>query len=594
MSDLLVRLKLDDKGLDAQLKGVSSKFAAAARGIASIALPVAAIGAIAKAVDGLAAIGEESINAVGGLNDLSEQLGISAERLQEFRVLAKDAGIGAAEVDTALAFLNKALGQAALGQGELNKYLAAGGIELKNSEGRIKGASVIWDELSAAVKRGAYTQEQATALAAAAFGRSGTKLVAVMRQTDEQQRKLIETAREYGAIISNDVARAADEYGTKLDLIKAGTEALDNQTKLILAPLTIAWAGLKNEIAGAVAELARAAGLIDDNTTLKQRRLKGLEQLINAHRQYLEVTQNPDPMGDALLQQWVSEWAALKNEIEAAEKARKEAEANFTPAGMADGADPVETDAEKKARERAAKEAADYELKLVTDVYAEKDRLAQLEIDQFADYATTLADEKERVYADELKQLQEWNEVLAEERQRYRAEDLDAYIAYGTQITDAEKQIHQQLTEFTAASTKQRLSILANGFKDATALAATNSKKMFNLNKGLALASAILNTHEAVTAALADKTVPTIARFALAALAAGKGAAEIAAIKSTSFGSGTTPSAAATPTVGGVPVQQDRVITVRGVSANQLFTGRQLVELLNEATKDGAKLVLAN
>ena len=597
MSDLLVRLKLDDKKLDGQLKGVSSKFAAAAKGIAAITLPVAAIAGIAKAVDGLASMGEEAINAAGSLNDLSLQLGVSAERLQELRVLSKDAGIEAAELDTAIAFLNKSIGQAALGQGELVKYLKAGGVELVNSQGYVKDAATIWDELTERVRSGAYTQEQATALAAAAFGRSGTKLVAVMKQTEEQQRALIETAREYGAIISNDVARAADEYGTKLDLIKAGTEALDIQNKLILAPLTLKWAELKNEIAGATAELLRAVGLIDDNTTLQMRRMKQIERQMDVLREAASFT-GENEATTAQLAVLQKQWDDLAASIE---KARQEAEYEkliATPfiQTRSPGMTPTETDQQRKEREREAKQAADYELGLVTAVFEERERIAQLELDQTAEWATELAAERERVYVLEFEQLQDWNQTLFEERERAGEMELEQYFKKEGLLTKARKEGMEARLAFDQMEAGEKVATTIGALEQITAGVAQHSRKAFNLNKLAAISNAIINTAEGATKALAQGG---FAGIAMAAAVIASGTAQIAAIKRTTFqggGGGTTPSnVGRTTTVNGNPVGgSDRTITVRGINANDVFTGRALVDLLNEATKDGARLVLAH
>lgn len=81
-------------------------------------------------------------------------------------------------------------------------------------------------------------------------------------------------------------------------------------------------------------------------------------------------------------------------------------------------------------------------------------------------------------------------------------------------------------------NTKETLGALT----DLTAGVANSSKTMFNINKAAALANAVVNTAQGVTSALAD--VPYPANLAAAAMVAAAGAAEIAAISSTSFGSG--------------------------------------------------------
>ncbi len=111
--------------------------------------------------------------------------------------------------------------------------------------------------------------------------------------------------------------------------------------------------------------------------------------------------------------------------------------------------------------------------------------------------------------------------------------------------------------KFERASARRKAQIVVGTLVEMTEGVAQHNRTLFDINKAASLATAIVNTHEAVTAVLADKSLPTFARFALAAVAAAKGAAEIQAIRSTSFeggGAGTTPSSVATPVVNSQPV----------------------------------------
>lgn len=569
------------------MKGVSSKFADAARGIARIALPIAAISAIAKAVDGLAAMGEAAINTIAPLHDTAVQLGVNAERLQELRLVAGNAGVSVEQFDKALGTLNRTLGQAALGQGQFEKLAKAAGIAIRDEQGRIKETAVVWDALTRKVQSGAISQNAAIGLASAAFGRDGGRMVAVLRQTAEEQQRVIDTARQFGAIISNEVVRAADEYEDQLALIKKGTEALDAQNKLILAPLTLQWAKLKNEIAGAVAELARAAGMVDDTTLLMEKRLVTLKGVL-ADREAFLLRINVDPQTDLLIQNTTRQIEELQKKLDY----EKLIQTPFIQPNR-----PVEMDVDPESDDEA-KKAAEYELDLVTAVYAERERLRQEEMEQELGWATVLADEKERVYADELAQLQEWNQTLFEERERAKDMELEQYFQKEGLLTEARKQGMKDRLAFDQMEAGEKVATAIGAVEQITAGIAQHSKKAFNLNKLAAIANAIINTAEGATKALAQGGFFGIG-MAAAVIAAG--AAQIGAIKRTTFqggGGGTTPSAAGrTPTVNGSPVQgssSDRVVTVRGINPNDIFTGRALIELFNDAIKDGAKLVLAN
>ena len=89
-----------------------------------------------------------------------------------------------------------------------------------------------------------------------------------------------------------------------------------------------------------------------------------------------------------------------------------------------------------------------------------------------------------------------------------------------------------QLRKFEEAQGAQKVNVLLAQAQLLTQGLATSSKAAFNINKAAALASAIINTAEGVTKALASQN------YAAAALTAAMGAAQIATISSTSFGGG--------------------------------------------------------
>lgn len=605
MADLIARLKLDDKGLDAQLKGVSSKFKTAATGIAAIAIPVAAIAGIARMVEGLAAIGERAIEAAGSLHDTSAQLGVTAERLQELRLIAKNAGVDVQGFDKSLGILNRTLGQASLGQGQFEKIATTAGIALRNEQGQIKSTSEVWDMLTAKIQSGALSQNQAIALAASAFGREGGKMVAVLRQTAEEQQKVIDTARQFGAIISNEVVRSADEYGDKLDLIKAGTEALGIQNAIVLAPLTLAWAQLKNEIAMTLAEFLHAQGIIKDTGAsvemLRNESNKNLEQILKMQARLDAGASGHERVNSEKAIITLRERnLAILNELIDRQKQSSEIQQGRESAGQ-EAEDAAEAEAAAKENARIAKASADYELQLVTEVYAERERLRALEMEQEFGWATTMAEERERIYAEELQQEMDWATVLAEERDRAANMELTRFIEKEGLLTEARRQGNEDRLKWDKMTTGQQISTVVDGLAKQTAGLAQHNKKMFNLNKAAAISQAVISTAQGIAKGVAlgwPLGIPAVA------WAVATGAAQISAIKNTQFGgggTGTTPSAVgSTSVVNDQPVGSgsgqgaSRTIAVQGIDPGKMFSGRQmrdLAEQMAEFLRDGGKLV---
>lgn len=187
----------------------------------------------------------------------------------------------------------------------------------------------------------------------------------------------------------------------------------------------------------------------------------------------------------------------------------------------------------------------------------------------------------------------------------YLAQNTEFETEYRTLREQLEAEHQERMTEIARKAEAERLAntkrhalqttqSIVSGLTEATGMMASSSKRMFELNKKLAKAEAVINAHRAIQQVWADPSLPFYAKVAATAVTAAKTAANISAINATQFGGGTTPSAAGTPTVNGNPVPTSgQIITVRGIDPSQLFSGRQIIDLVNQAQKDGARLVMA-
>jgi len=610
MSELAIRVRLDESGLDAQLKGVSKKFANAAKAFASIAVPIAAVAAIKNAIDSLAALGENAAKAIAPLHDTARLVGVNAERLQELRVVAQSVGVETSELDKSLETLTRNLGLAALGQGRLSKAFEAAGLNVRDGQGNIKSTEKVWNELTEAVHSGAITQEQATGLAARAFGDSGAAIVKVLQQTREEQDKVIANARRYGAIISNEVVASADEYDDQLTLIRQGTEALGRQTDLLLAPLALKWAEIKNSTALAAASIL---GVADAQRIQAERAIENTERMITSLRTQISTGATEETSFLMLLTGYTADTlqSELERDLEGALATLQKQRGELRKM-MAAESGKAYADFLAGTQGGPAADNFDYgamldnlveEFNAIDEANAQLRATAQAEVGTMLDNLVAefeamtaaeeaLAEARKVESAAMIDSLVEEFEVI----KRIDEERLAHEIEHQGLLTEARKQGAEARLKFEEHATSRQVAVVLNGLVSMTAGVAQHSKKMFQLNKLAAIGSAVMNTAQGVTQALASYPPPL--SFAMAAAQAAAGAAQITAIKNTQFGgggSGTTPSAAATPVVNDQPVgQSQQVITVRGVDPSQMFSGRQVVDLLNAAVKDGAKLVFQN
>ena len=259
-----------------------------------------------------------------------------------------------------------------------------------------------------------------------------------------------------------------------------------------------------------------------------------------------------------------------------------------------------ETQQERAAKEKAAAAAKDAEeraaeagrkalARLESDLQTEEERLAEsyerrkeivnqnLTGEEDATKRQDLLLQIEKDYQVKRRELYGLNQQdeLAAEVERYEARRALAEELLDEEAADAERRAelleqieaeHQsrmrqiesqglsERAKFEKKTTDEKVKHVAGKLVELTQGTAQSSKTMFRINKLAAIANATVNTAEGVTKTLAAYPYPL--NVALAALSFAAGAAQINAIRSTSYeggGQGTTPSAAGT-----VPVINDQ------------------------------------
>lgn len=177
-----------------------------------------------------------------------------------------------------------------------------------------------------------------------------------------------------------------------------------------------------------------------------------------------------------------------------------------------------------------------------------------------------------------------------------------------SQLTAIEDQAAKARGAIAAAEAAAKKQAMNQMFTDLASLMGSGSRKMFEIGKAAAIGQTILSTIEGAQQAYkAMAGIPVVGPalgIAAAAAATASGMARVSAIKSTQFGSTTAntgaggglsaPAAAATSAeAGATGGGSSRIISVQGISPDTLISGRMLVDLLNQAQEDGARLVIS-
>jgi len=151
----------------------------------------------------------------------AKKLGVGVEWLQEWQYAARQAGLEGETFSNGMRYLSKQIGEAAAGQGSAEAAFNALGIAVKTAEGNTRALPDVLDETIK--KLGALEDANLrNALAARIFGRSaGIEMVPLLEQGAAETERLRARARELGIVLSDDVAKAGDDYMDTLDELKS-------------------------------------------------------------------------------------------------------------------------------------------------------------------------------------------------------------------------------------------------------------------------------------------------------------------------------------------------------------------------------------
>jgi hypothetical protein len=174
------------------------------RSVMTRLIPAISAAALGNAVRG-------TVRELADLADAAERAGVSAEKLQVFRLLGQDVGAGAAAADEGLQEFSKRVGQAAAGTGKLRDVLLDYKIALVDSTGRARPALEIMGDLADVIQGTADGSERLRI--ASAMGMED--FVDGLRGGAEGLQHLEDKARETGLMIDQELIDRAEEADKK-------------------------------------------------------------------------------------------------------------------------------------------------------------------------------------------------------------------------------------------------------------------------------------------------------------------------------------------------------------------------------------------
>lgn len=601
---LAVQITADSSDLDAGLKSAEKSVGDFSSRLDTLASDLKTITPLAIAAGAAFAfnMARGLADSADKLDELSQRIGVSVEDLTRLQWAAKMSG---ASNETLTASLQKLSLNMANSKDPANESAAAFkalGIDVENADGSMRSQLEVLNDVAdafAGYKDGA----NKTAIAVQLLGRSGAELIPLLNGGSASIKALANESDRLGNTLSTNTAKAAAEFNDHLDRMAARASAA---AKAIATPLL----QNLNQLFAALdrgAERASVAGLAGDVIKLNND-LKALQAR----------TSNPF-INQEVLQKNIAETEA---KLEAAKKAFKDADKAFQeslaekPAEPAKATiqapsiakikpeeikDPLGDFADKKLEEQAQRIAREEEMRdqfLARNAEAMKlATLSELDQEQFK-------------YEEKIRILEEY--LLKEPEMLAEYQDVKEKMAeaHEKRMLDIRRKGLDDQEKWNALSYKDQAKTVASELMSMTGAAATENRKMFEINKAASLANAVIKGYESAVNAYAfgSKWGGPAGGAAMAALSVAATGAQINAIRAQSFGGGgggtayaPSGSTAATGQTAMQGVQQPaqgvgQVITIQGIGAGDMFSGdsvRGLIDQLIEAQRNGSKVVLS-
>ena len=186
-------------------------------GLKKLAVGLGAAFGAGAIIKGLKNTVEEVRTLADEMDKTSQQIGLSAQSLEELRHAANLAGVGANEMSNSLGKLQKNAFEAATGNKTMAEDFALLGINVRDTNGDIKTADVLFNEFADGIA-GLDNETTKVALSMNLMGRSGKKLLPLLNQGSEALEAQRQEARDLGGIFGQ-------------DLIKASVDLTDNMAR---------------------------------------------------------------------------------------------------------------------------------------------------------------------------------------------------------------------------------------------------------------------------------------------------------------------------------------------------------------------------
>ncbi len=164
------------------------------------------------------------------------KLGISTQRLQEWRFAAEHSGVEQDTLDQSLQRLSINLAQAAAGGGDAGDIFKALSISVKNSKGQVRSLDSVLPALADKFSK-IKSASLRNAIALKLFGKEGVNLGALLQRGSKGLTELADESHALGAVLSDDAIKSAVEFKNVWEKLKTTFVGVRNAIGTLLLPV---------------------------------------------------------------------------------------------------------------------------------------------------------------------------------------------------------------------------------------------------------------------------------------------------------------------------------------------------------------------
>lgn len=173
------------------------------------------------------------------MGEQAEQIGLTTSQLQAYRLEAAQNGVSTEQLDGAMMKLARSMGEANSGSADAIERFDKLGVKLLDANGELRKTSDVMPELARGLLS-ISSETERNALMMEIFGRSGTRMVTMLKSMADGNEELERKARAANAMMSGETIKIWDEVSDQMKVAQQRSETLWAQ---LSAP--IALEGLK-------------------------------------------------------------------------------------------------------------------------------------------------------------------------------------------------------------------------------------------------------------------------------------------------------------------------------------------------------------